>query len=149
MGILDNLASGLLDDDDKKGKGGAKLDPAQIAQFVQAAAGIVAKIGIPKLIELFTKAGLKDEVMSWIGTGANKPVTGGQVQTALGPKLIGELAKRTGIDASAAASALAKYLPKVVDGLTPDGDADDDKAKAAVGGFDLGDLGKMVGSFLK
>ncbi len=149
MGLLDTLASTLLDDDDDdKKKAGARLDPAQAAQFIQAAAGLVTKIGLPKLIELFSKSGLRDEVLSWIGKGRNLPVSGEQVQSALGPKLIGELAKKSGLDSGKAAGAMAKYLPKVVDLLTPDGEADDDKAKKAVEGFDLGDVGGLLGSLL-
>lgn len=148
MGLLDTLASSLLDDDDDKKTAGGKLGPAQVAQFVQAAAGIVTKIGLPKLIELFAKSGLKDEVLSWIGKGKNLPVSGEQVQSALGPKLIGELAKKSGLDSGGAAGALAKYLPKVVDLLTPDGEADDDKAKKAADGFDLDDVGNLLGSLL-
>lgn len=148
MGFLDTLAAGLLDDDDGKGpkKTGVKLSIDQIKSFVQAAVGIVAKIGMPKLIELFEKAGLKEKVMSWISKAPNLPISGAEIKEALGSKVIGELAKKVGIDATTAADALAKYLPKVVDGLTPDGDADDAKAKKALGGFDLGDLGKAVGS---
>ena len=149
MGFLESLASGILEGGQESGdKKGEKLSTAQIGQFVQAAAGIVAKIGLPKLIEMFKKAGLEDKVMSWIGKGKNKSVTGSEVQQAVGSKIIGELAKKTGIDAPAAAAALAKYLPAVVDHLTPDGEADDDKAKASLGGFDLGDIGKLLGSAL-
>lgn len=152
MGFLESLAEGLLDGDndtnDKK-SGGLQLTPSQIALFVQTAAGIVMKIGLPKIIELFTKAGLGDEVMSWIGKGTNKSVSGKDVESALGTKIIGELARKTGIDASAASAALAKYLPKVLDGLTPDGKADDNAAKSLIGGFNLGDMAKIAGSLLK
>jgi uncharacterized protein YidB (DUF937 family) len=146
MGLLDTLAQGLLDDDVKKL--GIKLSAPQIAGFVQAAVGIVQRIGLPKLIELFKKAGLEKQVLSWIGKGKNQAVTGTQVQTALGPKLVGELAKKVGLDAPSASSVLAAYLPKVVDILTPDGEADDEKAKERSSGFDLGDVGNLLGSIL-
>ncbi|MBP7096159.1 MAG: DUF937 domain-containing protein [Spirochaetia bacterium] len=149
MSILDILQSALDsdDDDDDARKVGAKLDVAQMALLAKSAMAVIGKIGIPKLVELFSKAGLGDAIQSWIGKGPNKKVTGEQVTSALGPKVIGELAKKAGLDQALAAGALAKYLPKAVDLLTPDGEDDEDKVKKTIGGLDLGgvDLSDGIG----
>ena len=142
MGILEVLANALDDDDgdDDFGKAKPGLSPAQLATFAKSALAVIGKVGMPKLVELFTKAGLKEQVLSWISTGADRKVSGAQVSSALGPKLIGEIAKKAGIDPGVAAGALARYLPKAVDLLTPDGQADDERAKRTIGGLDLGGL---------
>lgn len=121
MGFLESLATGLQGYDDRHTKTGGKLSVMQMTQFAQAAMTIVAKMGLPRLIESFKKVGLEETVLSWIGKGKNMPISGDQVQSALGPKVIGELAKKVGIDATSAAATLSKLLPKAVDGLTPNG----------------------------
>jgi len=148
MGLLDSLAQGFFnsnddDDDDEVKKQGLSLSLPQIAGFVQGAVGIVKQVGLPKLIDMFKKAGLGEQVMSWITMGVkNKPVSGKQVESALGDGIIGDLAKKSGLEAAGASSALAKYLPKVIDMLTPDGDADEEQVKKRADGFDIGDLAK-------
>src|SRR5512138_2883527 len=103
MGFLESLVAGVTE----ASSGKLKLNPAQIAQFVQAAAGIISKIGLPKLIDMFEKADLGDKIKSWISTGTNKAVSGLEITKALGSKIVGELAKKTGLDSSMAADALA------------------------------------------
>lgn len=159
MSILDVLQSALdTDDDDDAKKVGSKLDLAQMALLAKSTVALIGKIGIPKLVELFSKAGLGDAVQSWIGKGPNRKVSGDQVTEALGPKVIGELAKKTGIDTGLAAGALAKYLPMAVDLLTPDGKDDEDEVRKTIGGVDLGgvdlsdgigldDVGGLLGGF--
>lgn len=139
MSILDVLQSALNDDDDDDAKKvGSKLDVAQMALLAKSALAMIGKIGLPKLIELFSKAGLGDAIQSWIGKGPNRKVSGEQVTKALGPKVIGEIAGKAGLDRGLAAGALAKYLPKAVDLLTPDGEDDEGKVKKTLGGLDLG-----------
>lgn len=148
MGFLESLATGLQDDDDRHTKTGGKLSVMQMTQFAQASMAIVAKMGLPRLIESFKKVGLEEAVLSWIGKGKNMPISRDQVQSALGPKVISELAKKVGIDATSAAAALSKLLPKVVDGLTPDGKEDRNKIKEAATSFDLGEVGSLLGGLL-
>ena len=60
-------------------------------------------------------------VTQLINPGANKQVSSGQISDALGPDVVDELAKRTGLSPNEVISELAKMLPNVVDRLTPDG----------------------------
>jgi uncharacterized protein YidB (DUF937 family) len=77
--------------------------------------------GLGGLVQMFNNKGLGDAMSSWIGTGENKPVSGDQIANALGSEKIREIAEKLGMNGTDAANSLAALLPKVIDGLTPDG----------------------------
>ncbi len=77
--------------------------------------------GFNNLLSSLTNNGLAEQVKSWIGTGANNPVSGQQVADALGPDKMDQLAQSTGLTHSEVADHLAQQLPTVVDNLTPAG----------------------------
>ncbi len=77
--------------------------------------------GIDGLIQKFTKGGLGDVISSWVSTGQNLPVTPEQIQKALGPTQITQMASQAGLSPDAMSKQLAKILPAVVDKLTPEG----------------------------
>jgi uncharacterized protein YidB (DUF937 family) len=65
--------------------------------------------------------GLGDVAGSWVGKGANLPVSGEQVINALGSDKIREIASNLGITNTEVADGLASALPQLIDKLTPDG----------------------------
>lgn len=73
------------------------------------------------LLEQFTKNGQGEVADSWVGTGQNTAINGGQLSQALGPDIIAMIAKQTGLSPEDLLGRLAQVLPKVVDGLTPNG----------------------------
>ena len=77
--------------------------------------------GLEGLAGKFANSGLSDVVDSWVNTGKNKTVTPTQVNNALGNDMVSQLAGKLGITPKIAAGMLAKYLPLIVDKLTPDG----------------------------
>jgi outer membrane protein OmpA-like peptidoglycan-associated protein/uncharacterized protein YidB (DUF937 family) len=77
--------------------------------------------GLSGFISKFTGAGLGNLVNSWISRGENTAITNDQLSSVLGNDVIRSLAEKAGISPAAATPALAYMLPKVVDGLTPDG----------------------------
>jgi uncharacterized protein YidB (DUF937 family) len=77
--------------------------------------------GIGGLVSRFEQAGMGDVIGSWIGTGENQPVSGGQLQDALGSDVISGLAQKLGINAATLLPMLATLLPMLVDRLTPKG----------------------------
>ena len=77
--------------------------------------------GLSGLLEMFQSKGLGDIVQSWIGTGPNKKISAGQVKKGLGPDLLAQIAGSVGLSKGAASGQLAKYLPKIIDKLTPQG----------------------------
>lgn len=65
--------------------------------------------------------GLADQVRSWLGSGANLPVSAEQLRSALGDEQVRQFAGKLGIPADAALSLLSKYLPTAVDQASPNG----------------------------
>ncbi|MER5811403.1 YidB family protein [Streptomyces sp. NPDC002033] len=61
------------------------------------------------------------QVASWIGTGANEPVTAAEITDALGEEGLGRVAGALGKGPAEAAAYLADRLPRVTDAATPDG----------------------------
>jgi uncharacterized protein YidB (DUF937 family) len=77
--------------------------------------------GLSGLMQKFSQGGMGEQVASWIGNGQNLPISGEQLQSALGSPLVQEIAAKMGLDPSTAASSLATLLPGVVDSMTPNG----------------------------
>ncbi len=79
-------------------------------------------IGLAGLVQQLAASGLGPQVQSWIGTGANLPVSGDQIQQALGSEKIQQLAQQVGLNPAELSGALAHLLPHAVDQLTPGGE---------------------------
>ena len=77
--------------------------------------------GLTGFISKFTGAGLGNVVNSWVSRGENTALTNDQLSSVLGNETIRNLADKAGLSPALAMPALAYMLPKVVDGLTPDG----------------------------
>ena len=116
MGLFDSLASGML------GKlGGEKGAIAQVAIDLFNQNG-----GLPGVLEKFKTAGFADEAASWVGKGANLPISAEQITQVLGNATILTTANKLGIDASEISAKIAEYLPQVVDRMTPNGEVGKD-----------------------
>jgi len=77
--------------------------------------------GLAGLVQSFQQGGLNDAVSSWVGTGANLPVSSEQIGKVLGNEQVQLLASKLGISSSDVSSHLAQLLPAIIDHLTPDG----------------------------
>ncbi len=77
--------------------------------------------GLQGLIQTFKEKGLGDAASSWISTGKNQPVSGEQIQHALGGNFIQQIAKQLGSSKSEVSGGLANLLPEIIDKLTPNG----------------------------
>jgi uncharacterized protein YidB (DUF937 family) len=64
-------------------------------------------------------------VSSWVGSGANSPITADQVHQVLGSDQVKALAAKAGINPDTASGAIAQILPGLVDKLTPNGSVPD------------------------
>jgi uncharacterized protein YidB (DUF937 family) len=73
------------------------------------------------VVSEFEKNGLGDTVKSWVGTGANHPVSPAQVHQVLGPDLVQQLAAKSGLPVDDLLQKLSQVLPQAVDHLTPGG----------------------------
>jgi uncharacterized protein YidB (DUF937 family) len=70
---------------------------------------------------VFKNGGLGHVADSWVSTGANLPVSSGQLTQVLGSPMMEQLAQKMGISPDALSAKLAQILPIAVDKLTPDG----------------------------
>jgi uncharacterized protein YidB (DUF937 family) len=77
--------------------------------------------GFSGLIATFQEKGLGGVVSSWVGTGANQPITAEQIQRVLSNEHIQQFAAKLGISPEQASAKIAEYLPQLVDKLTPNG----------------------------
>jgi len=116
MGLLDEIvgkASGLMGG----GEGGESgLMGGVMEMLTNKESG-----GLGGLVQSFQQNGLGDIISSWIGTGANAPITAEQIQQGLGSDMIQNLAAKVGIPPEELSGKLAEFLPGVIDKMTPDG----------------------------
>jgi uncharacterized protein YidB (DUF937 family) len=77
--------------------------------------------GLGDIVESFRKSGLGEKAESWVGTGANQPVSEPEVATGLGPDVLDGLAEQTGLSREELLKRLSAVLPEMVDKMTPNG----------------------------
>lgn len=77
--------------------------------------------GVAGLVAHFEQAGFSAEAASWVGNGANLPISAENVESALGAPLLAAIADRFGVDPEYARQLIAQHLPDVVDQQTPGG----------------------------
>ena len=116
MSLFSNLVEAVL-----TGFGGASSPQGKLAQ------GVLEKLqsneggGLSAFAQSLQAKGLGSIVQSWIGTGANQPITPQQLESAVGSDWITQLAGHSGLSSEAVSTHLAEILPKIVDRLTPSG----------------------------
>ena len=131
QGGLEDVLGGLLGGG-SSGSPGTAAKGMNMAAVVAALGPLLAKLlksgGLSKLLQGAQTSGLSAQADSWVGTGANAPVSGQEVRSVVGDDTVSELAQQAGITNDEAADVLAQVVPQVVNGLTPDGKlpADDD-----------------------
>jgi uncharacterized protein YidB (DUF937 family) len=116
MGFLDEMAKGLLG---KVLGGGSSQNP-----LMDIVLGLITNPqtgGLQGLIQTFKEKGLGDAMSSWISTGENQPVSGDQIQHALGGNFIQQIAEQLGSSKSEVSGSLSNLLPQIIDKLTPSG----------------------------
>jgi uncharacterized protein YidB (DUF937 family) len=85
------------------------------------AAGSVLSGGLGDLLNQFQQKGHGDAANSWVSNGPNKQIAPGDLANALGADQIDSLSAQSGLSRDELLSGLSKYLPEVVNHLTPDG----------------------------
>lgn len=105
MGLLDGILAGVV--------GG------EMASVVN---GLIEKHGgVQGIVTQLEQQGLGSTVKSWVGTGANQPISADQVHQAFGASTIQALAAKAGLNPQDLAQKLAQVLPQAIDKLTPGG----------------------------
>ena len=116
MGFFDEMGKGLLG---KVLGGGSSQNP-----LMDIVLGLITNPqsgGLQGLIQTFKEKGLGDAMSSWVSTGENQPVSGDQIQHALGGNFIQQIAQQLGSSKSEVSGGLANLLPEIIDKLTPNG----------------------------
>jgi uncharacterized protein YidB (DUF937 family) len=73
------------------------------------------------LLEQLQKSGLGSQVSSWLGNGANLPISVDQLRQALGDDTIRQISQMLGIPVDQLLNTLSQHLPATVDKLSPNG----------------------------
>ena len=76
---------------------------------------------LPDVVRQFEEKGMREQVDSWVRTGPNKPVDRRQIEDAFGQRELEQIARSKGIVQAQLAEVLAKYIPRIIDELTPTG----------------------------
>lgn len=105
MGLLDGLLGGIV---------GAEMTTL-VSGFIEHHGGVQG------LVHQFEQQGMGATVQSWIGDGANQPITAEQLQKVIGSDTIAQLAGKFGINPQEMLEKVAQALPAAVDKLTPNG----------------------------
>ncbi len=85
------------------------------------AAGSVISGGLGDLLKQFQQNGHGDTANSWVSPGPNKQISPGDLASALGSDQINALASQSGLSRDELLAGLSRYLPDVINHLTPDG----------------------------
>jgi uncharacterized protein YidB (DUF937 family) len=139
MGLMD-MVGGLM------GKKTMKTGNPLLDAVLPMLMGGGALGGLSGLVSKFGGAGLGDKAQSWVGTGANEPIEGHEVEKALGTDTIAKIADQAGMSHDQAKGGLAALLPGLINGLTPGGSIPTGNIAGMMKGLDLtsilGGLGK-------
>ena len=111
MGLLDGLG-GVLQAATSQHPGGLSGVLNDAFNEIGGLDGVVSKLN---------DAGLGSKVNSWLGKGANVPLTADEVRAALSDEHVQQIAAKLGIPASAVPEVLAQHLPAAVDAASPNG----------------------------
>ena len=82
--------------------------------------------GLGGLISQFQNAGLGNIAQSWVGNGANHPVSPDQLQNVFGQEQVQTMANQAGMQPGDFLSQLSQHLPNAVNGMTPNGQLPDE-----------------------
>jgi len=77
--------------------------------------------GLQGIVSKLEAGGLGEQVKSWLGSGANLPVTADQLRGALGNEHVQQMARQFGLPVDQALNFLATHLPNTVDNASPNG----------------------------
>ncbi|MFC7460891.1 YidB family protein [Hydrogenophaga defluvii] len=146
--VLGGLAAAAQGNAAQTPAAGAGLDMGQLAALAPVLMELLSGKGggaggLGGLVAQLNQAGLGDIVQSWIGRGQNMPVSGNQLESALGSDVLGQLGGQLGMNGGQLGDLLAQALPGLIDRMTPDG-------QLPQGGVGQGpDLGALLGQLLR
>jgi uncharacterized protein YidB (DUF937 family) len=116
MGLLDNLGLG----DMLKGLLG-QAESAALPTVINAVLAQTQYHDLNGLVTALEKGGLGPQVQSWLGPGANLPITADQLKAVIGNAQVQQFARQLGLPVDETLKVMAQYLPEIVDKASPNG----------------------------
>ncbi len=116
MGLLDSLGLG----DMLKNLLG-QAESGALPALINAVLAKTEYRDLNGLVAALQRGGLDEQVKSWLGPGANLPVTAEQLRAVLGNAQVQEFARQLGLPVDQALKTVAQYLPEIVDKASPNG----------------------------
>lgn len=77
--------------------------------------------GLGGLLEQLQRTGFREQADSWVGRGANAPISPDSMSEIFGKDGLEVISRHAGISPDEASQGLSALLPEVVDRMTPDG----------------------------
>ena len=127
MGLLDSVIGNLMG-----GMGGSASPMGGVLSGLlggggQQSGGMGGGMGgLGGLVSQFEQAGLGHVAQSWVGNGANLPVSPQQLQNVFGEQQVQGMANQAGMQPGDFLSQLSQHLPNAVSGMTPNGQLPDE-----------------------
>jgi uncharacterized protein YidB (DUF937 family) len=110
MGLLDSLKGAL-----------GQVEASALPTVINAVLAQTQYHDLNGLIVALEKGGLGPQVKSWLGNGANMPITADQLKAVLGNAQVQEFARHLGLSVDETLKLLAQYLPEIIDKASPNG----------------------------
>ena len=110
-------------------------DPAQAAAVMGTMLELLQqKGGLGGLLDTFRASGLGAQADSWASAGPNEPVSGTQVEQALGRPIVDLIAQKLGLSPEQARATLAQLVPAIASRMAAEerltGEPQDELSKA-------------------
>ena len=86
--------------------------------------------GLGGLLEQLQRTGFAEQADSWVGRGANKPISPDAMTQIFGRDGLEQISRQAGISEDEASQGLSQLLPEVVDRMTPQGEVPEADALA-------------------
>jgi len=110
MGLLDSLKGAL-----------GSVEASALPAVVNTVLANTQYHDLNGLVAALEKGGLGPQVQSWLGNGANMPITEDQLKAVLGNAQVQDFARHLGLPVDETLKLLAQYLPELVDKASPNG----------------------------
>jgi uncharacterized protein YidB (DUF937 family) len=114
--IFGDLIGGVL-----KGMTGQQGEASGLPAILAQVLGNTNLGSIGGLLEQLQKSGLGPQVSSWLGNGANLPISADQLRAALGDENVRQIAASLGIPVDQILAQLSQHLPTAIDKMSPNG----------------------------
>jgi uncharacterized protein YidB (DUF937 family) len=77
--------------------------------------------GLGDLLDQLRQQGFGQQADSWVGRGANLPISPDDIAQVFGRDRLAQIAAKAGVSQEEASAGLSQILPEVVDQVTPEG----------------------------